>query len=173
MMAASRASLLLRREPGGARRKAHSVCAISPVSIRLRPKPVLRMVKPASCRPRRTNRRSKGGQRPAGPRQARHGAEQILSPHVGIFRRGKAVKKPGVHPLVQRIIQLLVSSLISPNHRSSVTRPAVEQQTMAPVEGRRPLRLQLLRPRSQLWPALVRQAEILSLQRIFFKTDEM
>ena len=115
----------------------------------------------------------KGGQRPAGPRQTCHGIEQILGPHVGIFGRGKAVKKPGVHLLVQRIIQLPGQLIDIAKPQIERHPPAVEQQTMAPAEGRRPLRLQLLRPRSQLWPALVRQAEILSLQRIFFKTDEM
>ena len=47
--------------------------------------------------------------------------------------------------------------------------PAVEQQTMAPAEGRRPLRLQLLRPRSQLWPALVRRRRSSAFSGYFSK----
>ncbi len=115
----------------------------------------------------------KSGQRPAGTRQARHGIEQILGPHVGIFRRGKAVEKPGVHLLIQRIIQLSGQLVDIAKPQIERDPSAVEQQTMASGEGRRPLRLQLFRPWGQLWPALVRQAEIFRLQRIFLKTDEM
>ncbi|MNI81983.1 hypothetical protein D3C81_1286620 [compost metagenome] len=37
-----------------------------------------------------------GGQAAPRPGKARHGGEQLLGPHIRIFRRGEAVEEPGI-----------------------------------------------------------------------------
>ncbi len=53
----------------------------------------------------------------------------------GFFRRGKAVKKPGVHLLVQRIIQLPGQLIDIAKPQIERHPPAVEQQTMHPPKA--------------------------------------
>jgi hypothetical protein len=53
----------------------------------------------------------------------------------GIFRRGKAVKKPGVHLLIQRIIELSGQLIDIAKPQIQRHPPAVQQQTMAAAKA--------------------------------------
>jgi hypothetical protein len=89
------------------------------------------MVKPASCRPRRTKPAEvKVASVPPG-RARRAIALNRSGSTCPDFSPGQTVKKPGVHLLIQRIIELVVSVIDIAKPQIQRDPPAIQQQTMA------------------------------------------
>ena len=86
----------------------------------------------------------KGGEAAFRPGETRHGGEQLLGPHVGIFGRCEAVEKPGVDLVIHAGVELRQQFV-------DVAEPQIErnaafgqQQTMAARQRQRPLGAQLV-----------------------------
>ena len=97
----------------------------------------------------------------------------MLAPHVRILGGGKTIEEPCVHFLVHRIIKLIGQIIDVAEPQIQRDAPAVQQQTMATAEVRRPLRLKLLRPWRKFRPVLMGETKVMRGERKFFKTDEM
>ncbi len=48
----------------------------------------------------------KGGEAASRPGETRHGGEQLIGPHVGIFCRREAVEEPGIHLVIHAGVKL-------------------------------------------------------------------
>lgn len=115
----------------------------------------------------------KGGEAAARPGEARHGGEQLLAPHIGVFRRSEAVEEPGVDLIIDAVVE-------ARQQRVDIAEPQVEryaalrqQQAVAAGQRLRPAGAQPIGVRRQLRPAGVRRRQIRRLQRKFLKADKV
>ena len=110
-----------------------------------------------------------GADRRPGRGKARQLREQFGGPHVGVFRRGKTVEKPGIDFAVE-LRQLLQGIPDQQRERDSAIGQGqgLETRVDCKIGGQ-----QLLAERRQFWPQRQRALQVITGERVFLDTDEV
>ncbi|MNX91285.1 hypothetical protein D3C86_1233590 [compost metagenome] len=101
--------------------------------------------------------------------QARQLGEQFGGPHVGVFRRGETVEKPGVDLCIQ--LRQLLQGI--PDQQGQDHSAVVQDKPLEALMDRHVLRQQLLGKGFEFRPQGQRPLQVRQAQRILFDTHEM